>query len=397
MNKVILVYSGGLDTSVCIPILREEYGFKELITVTVDVGQPKKEIKEAEEKAKKLKTKHYIVDAKKEFVEKYIHKAIKANGNYQGYPLSTAIARPLIAKCAVDIAKKENANVFSHGCTGKGNDQFRIEFMIRTLMPSAKIIAPIREKNLTRSEEIEYAKEKGVPVSQSKKKIWSIDENLWGRSIEGGRLEEPYYSPPEEIYLWTKGYKESPAQPEEIIIEFKGGIPTSINGKIKDNVSLILDLNKIAGRHGVGRVDIMEERILGLKARENYETPAAITLLTAHQALESLVLTREELKFKKIVDTLWSELAYFGLWIDPLKEDLEAFIENTQKRVEGRVKMQLFKGNAKVIGRESKFALYDESLVSFDTRDFEQKDAEKIVKLHGLSSQIYFRIKEKIK
>jgi argininosuccinate synthase len=397
MKKVILIYSGGLDTSVCIPILREEYGFEEIITVTVDVGQPEKEIKEAEKKARKLKTKHYTIDAKKEFVEEFIYKAIKANGNYQGYPLSTAIARPLITKCAVEVAKKEKTNIFSHGCTGKGNDQFRIEFMLRALMPSAKIIAPIREKNLTRSEEIEYAKKIGIPISQSKKKIWSIDENLWGRSIEGGKLEDPYYSPPEEIYLWTKGYKESPEEPGNLVIEFKNGVPVSLNGEEKDGISLISDLNKIAGNFGVGRIDIIEERIFGLKARENYEAPAAVTILTAHQALEALVLTREELKFKKIVENLWSELAYFGLWISPLKEDLEAFIENTQKRVEGKVKLELFKGNVRVKGRESPFALYEESLVSFDTKDFQQKDAESIVKLHGLSSLIYQRIKEKLK
>lgn len=397
MKKVVLVYSGGLDTSVCIPILREEYGFEKIITVTVDVGQPKKDIKEAEKKAKILNTKHYTIDAKKEFVEEYIYKAIKANGNYQGYPLSTAIARPLIAKCAVEVAKKENTSIFSHGCTGKGNDQFRIEFMIRALVKDALIIAPIREKNLTRSEEIEYAKKRNIPVSQNKKKIWSIDENLWGRSIEGGRLEEVYFSPPEEIYSWTKSYKESPSTPLEIVIDFENGVPVGINGRRKDGVSLISYLNKIAGKFGIGRIDIVEERILGLKARENYEAPAATVILTAHQALEALVLTREELKFKKFIDTLWSELVYFGLWIDPFKEDLEAFIENTQKRVKGRVKLELFKGNVRVRARESPYALYEESLVSFDTKEFQQKDSEGIVKLHGISSRIYQNIKGKIK
>lgn len=397
MARVILIYSGGLDTSVCIPLLREDYGFSEIITVTVDIGQPREDIKQAEIKAKKLKTKHYTVDAKDEFVRDFIFPSIKANGNYQGYPLSTALGRPLIANVAHKISKKEKVDVFAHGCTGKGNDQFRIEYTLRALMPSAKIIAPMREKNLTRTEEINYAKEKGIPVSATVDKIWSIDENLWGRSIEGGKLEEPFFEPPEEIFKWTKGDGESKNVPYQISLRFKGGVPVALQGVEYDKIELIKKLNKIAGDCGVGRVDIMEERILGLKVRENYETPAALVVLSAHKALEALVLTREELKFKTIVDQMWSELVYFGLWYDPLKEDLDAFINRTQGRVEGEVILKLFKGNCKVVGRKSKFALYSEDLASFDSKTFNQQDAEGIVKHYGLSSRMYWEIKRRNK
>lgn len=393
MEKIILIYSGGLDTSVCIPMLRKEYGYDEIITVTVDVGQPEKEIKEAEKKAKYLGTKHWTLNTKEEFVKEYIFKAIKANGSYQGYPLSTAIARPLISKGAVEVAKKLKVKNFCHGCTGRGNDQFRIEFTIRTLIPDAKIIAPMRDKNLTRSEEIDYAKKQGVPISQTKEKIWSVDENLWGRSIEGGHLEKTDFSPPEEIYEWTK-IKKNANKLKEISIYFEKGIPVSLNNKRLNPVELIKQLNKIAGSYGIGRIDIIEDRILGLKARENYECPAATVILLAHKDLERLVLTREEQKFKNIVDNLWSELAYFGLWFDPLKEDLEAFIDKTQERMDGEVKLRLEKGHCKVIGRKSKYALYSEKLISFDTKDFNQKEAENIVKFHGLQALFFNEMKK---
>ena len=394
MKKAVLSYSGGLDTSVCIPMMREYYGYDNLVTVTVDVGQPEADIKEAEEKAKALGTEHYTVDAKDEFVKDYIFPTIKANGNYQGYQLSTAIARPLIALKAVEVAKKVGAEAFCHGCTGKGNDQFRFEFVCLNFAPELAIIAPMRERNLTRIEEIEYAKQRGVPVGQSIEKIWSIDENLWGRSIEGGRLEEPDYTPPEEIYQWTKGPKESPNEPRTIEIGFEKGEPVSIDGKKMDGVSLIQALNKIAGEHGVGRVDIMEDRMLGLKVRENYEAPAAITLLTAHKDLEALVCTKEETKFKTLVDQQWAEMAYNGLWFDPLKEDLEAFINKIQERVTGTIKLQLFKGSAKVIGRSSPYALYNADLASFDTKTFDQREMTGAVKVHGLQSRMYWQLKK---
>ncbi|MCL6518657.1 MAG: argininosuccinate synthase [Armatimonadetes bacterium] len=393
MKTVVLAYSGGLDTSVCIPMMKEFYGFDKVVTVTVDVGQPPDDIAEAEEKARILGTEHYTIDAKEEFVKDYVFHAIKANGDYQGYPLSTAIARPLIAAKSVEIAQQVDADAFGHGCTGKGNDQFRFEIVVRTFAPEKEVIAPMRERNLTRSEEIEYAKSRGVPIAQSVEKIWSIDENLWGRSIEGGRLEEPDFVPPEEIYKWTKGPNKSPNTPLEITIGFENGVPVSLDGKRMDGVSLIRQLNEIAGEHGVGRIDIMEDRMLGLKVRENYECPAAVTLLTAHKALEALVCTKEEIKFKSMVDREWGQLAYEGLWFHPLKDDLEAFIDKIQERVTGDVKMQLFKGQAKVIGRSSRWALYSEDLASFDTKTFVQSEMTGAVKVHGLQSKMYWWLK----
>jgi len=395
MKKVVLVYSGGLDTSVCIPLMREEYGYDHVITVTVDVGQPEEDIREAESKARALGTEHYTVPAKEEFARDYCFAAVQANASYEGYPVSTSIARPLIAAKAVEVAKQVGATAFAHGCTGKGNDQFRIEFTIRALMPDAVIHAPIRERNLTRSWEIEYAKSRGVPITQSVEKIWSIDENLWGRSVEGGRLEEPDYAPPEEIYHWTRNPQDAPDAPREVKLQFEHGVPVAIDGEPLSPAALIAKLNRIAGENGVGRIDIMEDRMLGLKVRENYDCPAAVTILTAHQALEALVLTREELRFKALVDADWAQLAYYGLWFDPFKEDLEAFIRQTQKRVTGTVWLRLYKGSLQVIGRSSPWALYSEELASFDTTTFDQRESTGMVKIFGLQARMYHALKQK--
>lgn len=395
MKSVILVYSGGLDTSICIPMMREEYGYDRIVTVTVDVGQPKEDILQATEKAAAMKTEHYTVDAKEEFVKEYCWAALKANGDYQGYPLSTAIARPIIAAKAVEIAKRLGITSFAHGCTGKGNDQFRIEYTIRALCPQAVIHAPIREKNLTRSWEIEYAKKHNVPIQQSLTKIWSIDENLWGRSIEGGRLEDPNFAPPEEIFQWTKGLEKSSNAPREVKIGFANGVPVSIDGEKASPAKLVMKANEIAGDNGVGRVDIMEDRLLGLKVRENYECPGATLLLAAHRALEALVLSREEQRFKKLADQEWAQLAYSGLWWDPFKDDLEAFTAKTQERVEGEVTLRLFKGGLQVTGRKSPWALYSEEMASFDTTTFEQSDSTGMVKNFGLASRLYLSLKEK--
>jgi argininosuccinate synthase len=395
MKKIVLVYSGGLDTSVCIPMLREEYDYDHLVTVTVDVGQPAEDVQQAEEKAKALGTEHYTVDAKAEFVRDYIFPAIRANGDYEGYPLSTAIARPLIALSAVQVAQRHGIDAFCHGCTGKGNDQFRIEFVMRALIPECTVIAPMRERNLTRSEEIEYAKAHGVPISQTTEKIWSIDENLWGRSIEGGRLEEPDYAPPEEIFRWTASPSACPGTPREISIAFEAGVPVGFDGRKAEGVPLIQELNRIAGEHGVGRIDIMEDRMLGLKVRENYECPAATLLLGAHRALEALVLTREELGFKRMIDARWGELAYAGLWFDPLKEDLEGFIERTSARTTGTVRLRLFKGGWTVVGRSSPWALYSEDLASFDTKSFDQRESTGTVKTHGLQARMYRALRDR--
>ncbi|OUJ19104.1 Argininosuccinate synthase ArgG [Methanonatronarchaeum thermophilum] len=388
MKKVILAYSGGLDTSVCVPLLEEKYGYDEVITATVDVGQPKEGLKEAKERAEQMDVKHYEIDAVQEFVENYLHPLIQANGSYEGYYLGHAIARPLIAKKVCEIAKKENADALAHGCTGKGNDQFRFETTYRIhSQPNTKIIAPVRELNMTRDEEKKYAKKRGLNVDFEEKK-WSIDENIWSRSIEGGKLENPNYIPPEEIFQWTKNPEKAPDKPEILEITFKNGTPTKINGEKHNPVTLIQKLNKKVGKHGVGRVDMIEDRILGLKARENYEHPAATALITAHKDLEKLVLTRKQLKFKKTVDQEWAELAYNGLLYEPLYNSLQAFIKNTQKQMNGTVKLKLYKGSIQVVARESKNALYSKELVSFDDKTIDQKDAEGALKYHGYQSRL---------
>jgi argininosuccinate synthase len=388
-KTVVLVYSGGLDTSVCIPMMREDYGYERVVTVTVDVGQSRGDIEEAAAKARILGTEHYTVDAREEFARDYCFAAIRANGRYEGYPLSTAIARPLIAAKAVEIAKKVGATHFAHGCTGKGNDQFRIEFGIRAAIPDAVIHAPIRERNLTRSWELEYAESKGIPVAQSRAKIWSIDENLWGRSVEGGRLEEPDFAPPEEIYAWTTSPQSAPDHPTEVRIDFEAGLPTRIAGEGGSPASLIGRANELAGKNGIGRIDLMEDRLLGLKARENYECPGAQLLLAAHLALEALVLTRDEIRFKAQVDAEWSRLAYEGLWQDPFKAGLEAFIAKTQERVTGSVVLRLYKGTAQVIGRSGPWALYSEELASFDMKGFDQNESTGTVKNFGLQARMF--------
>lgn len=395
MKKVVLVYSGGLDTSVCIPLMREEYGYEHVITVTVDVGQPQSDIAQAEAKAKAMGTEHYTVDAKEEFARDYCFASLHANGEYQGYPMSTSIARPLIAAKAVEVAKKVGATAFAHGCTGKGNDQFRIELAIRSLMPEATIHAPVRERNMTRSWEIEYALKHNVPIQQSLEKIWSIDENLWGRSIEGGRLEDPDFAPPEEIFQWTKNPATAAAEARELVVSFKNGSPVALDGKAYSPAALVAQLNTIAGENGVGRIDVMEDRMLGLKVRENYECPAATVLLKAHEALEALVLTREERRFKEIVGQEWSELAYEGRWFDPLKDDLEGFIAKTQARVTGDVRLKLHRGSCQVFGRTSPWALYSEELASFDSTGFDQRLSTGQVQNFALQARMYLHLSAK--
>ncbi|MDY6931147.1 MAG: argininosuccinate synthase [Halobacteriota archaeon] len=389
MRKVALAYSGGLDTSVCIPLLKEHYGYDHVITVVVDVGQPEEDLKEAEERANILSDKHITIDAKAEFVSDYLFPLIKANGNYEGYVIGTSIARPLIARKVVKVAKEEGAEALAHGCTGKGNDQLRFELIFRTT--DMKVIAPMRELNLTRSEECKYAEEHGVKFSTEK--VWSIDENIWSRSIEGGELENPGFIPPEEIFGWTVSPEKAP-EAETIEIGFEGGVPITLNGEKMDGLSLIGRLNEIGGGHGVGRTDMIEDRVLGLKARENYEHPAATILLTAHKDLEQLVLTRSELRFKDMVDSRWSELVYEGLVIDPLFDDLNAFVDKTQERVTGTVKVRLYKGSAAVVSRESPYAIYSQELVSFDDKALDQKDAEGFAKYHGFQARMFQRIEK---
>ncbi len=388
MSEVVLAYSGGLDTSVCIPLLRERYGFNKVVTVLVDVGQPKEDIERGNIRAKQLADEHRVIDARKEFVDSYLFPLIKANGSYEGYVLGTAIARPLIASKAAEIARELRIKNLAHGCTGRGNDQLRFEAVFRTT--DCRVIAPMRDLDLSREWEIEYAREHGIDVPVTKEKPWSIDENLWSRSIEGGRLEDPYFEPPEEIYGWTKA--PSASRPAQVIeIGFEQGVPVSLDGAKMDGMDLIIRLNQIGGEQGVGRTDMVEDRVLGLKARENYEHPAATILLTAHNDLEHLVLSRAELKFKAIVEESWSELAYMGLLDDPLYSDLNAFIDQSQKRVNGSVKMKLYAGCAIPVGRKSPDALYAQDMVSFDSQTLSQRDAEGFAKYHGFQARLLRR------
>ena len=382
MKKVVLAYSGGLDTSVCIPLLKEHYGYDNVIAVTVDVGQPEADIKEAKERGAKLSDSYREIDAKEEFVRDYIFPLIKANGNYEGYVLGTAIARPLIAKHVVEVAREEKADAVAHGCTGKGNDQLRFDAVFRTT--DLDVVAPMRELSLTRAEERKYAAEHGILLKPEHR--WSVDENIWSRSIEGAELEEPSFVPPEEIFQWTVSADKAPENAETIKIDFEKGVPVSLNGTKMEGVSLLKKLNETGGKHGVGRTDMIEDRVLGFKSRENYEHPAATIILEAHRDLEQLVLTRNELRFKDFVDSAWSELVYQGLIMDPLYDGLNAFIDKTQERVNGSVYVRLEKGIARVVGRESPNALYS-ATVSFDVKQ-EQKGAEGFSMYHGFQSRM---------
>ncbi len=385
-GTIVLAYSGGLDTSICIPLLKERYDYDRVITVAVNVGQRDEEIDIATKKGKKLADKHYTIDAREAFVNNHIFPAIKANGSYEGYPMGTSLARPLIAEEVVKIARKEGAKAIGHGCTGKGNDQLRFDFIIRSA--GLEVVAPIRELNLTRDWEIDYAKKHNIPVLVKKDKPWSMDENCWSRSIEGGKLEDPAYHPPEEIYLWTVSPEKAPAKPEKITLEFRAGIPVALNGKKMQGYDLIQHLNVRAGKHGVGRNDMIEDRILGIKARENYEHPAATVILTAHRDLEALVLTRQELVFKRMVDDKWSELAYKGLVYEPLYEALNAFINTTQERVNGKVDLEIYKGAVRVLGRSSPDAIYSEDMVSFDSTSLDQCHAIGVSQYFGIQARM---------
>ncbi len=390
MKTVVLAYSGGLDTSVCIPLLKERYDYDKVITVVADVGQPASEIDDATRRAETLADAHYTLDLKEEFVKDYLFPSIKANGLYEGYVLGTALARPLIAKKIAEVAENENADALAHGCTGKGNDQLRFEVIFRAT--DFDVVAPMRDLNLSREWEIDYARDHNIPVTVSREKIWSVDENLWSRSIEGGKLEDPYFIPPEEIYEWTTSPEAEDAPASEIVeLAFRDGVPVALNGSAMDGVALIRKLNTVGGAHGIGRSDKIEDRVLGLKAREIYEHPAATILLTAHQDLESLVLTRDELRFKASVDAAWAELVYKGLVDEPLYADLCAFVDETQKRVTGKVKLRLYAGSATVVARRSDFALYSEELVSFGESVIDQRDSEGFSKYHGFQARLVRR------
>ena len=393
-STVALAFSGGLDTTVCVPLLEEEYDYDEVIGVTVDVGQPPEEFDEAEETAEALDLDHYVADAKDAFADQCLD-AVKANATYQGYPLGTALARPVIAEAILDVAKEQDCDAVAHGCTGKGNDQLRFEAVWRA--SDLDVIAPVRELGLTREWENEYAEQEGLPVEGGDGGRWSIDTNLWSRSVEGSELEDPAHVPGEEIYDWTRA--PGNAETETLTLTFEAGVPVALDGEGIDAVSLIAELNERAGKHGVGRTDTMEDRMLGLKVRENYEHPAATVLLNAHEALEGLVLTREERAFKRQVDRRWARKGYEGLVDAPLTTALESFIERTQTKVTGTVTIKLDGGQARPVGRDSDYAVYSESAASFNeeavTDDIEQNDATGVAKYHGFQSRLADRVAAK--
>ncbi|HZB80976.1 MAG TPA: argininosuccinate synthase [Nitrososphaera sp.] len=384
-GKVVLAYSGGLDTSVCIRYLQTLHKL-DVITVTVDCGQ-QDDFEEIERKAQAIGAiKHIYIDAREEFANNFVLPSIKANGLYQGkYPLATALARPLIAAKAVEVANKEGAAAVAHGCTGKGNDQIRFDVTMRALNPNLRIIAPIRDLNLTRDLEISFAREQNIPISSEAKK-YSIDINLWGRAIEGGKIEEADFEPPEDAFEFINFQNDKAGYME---IEFDQGIPMTVDGIDMPLNDLIQYINDKAGRHGVGIVDHIEDRVVGIKSREVYEAPAAVAIIEAHKDLEKMVLTKHELTFKQIVDNQWSWLAYSGLWQDPLRADLDRFIDATQNRVSGKVRLKMEKGSLRVVGRESEYSLYRNDLATYATGStFDQTLAKGFVELWGLQSVI---------
>ncbi len=383
-QKAILAFSGGLDTSVVVKYLQDKHSM-DVITVTVDVGQGDNNKKIAA-KAKKLGViKHYNIDAKKEFAEKYIIPSIKANALYQKkYCLATALARPLIAQKVLEIATKEKVTSLAHGCSGKGNDQVRFDITLRS-GSKLPIIAPIRDMNLDRETELKFAKKHGIKIENVAKKF-SIDQNLWGRAIEGGILEDPFKEPPADAFIWIKT-KNFPNKPTYLEIKFEKGIPVAVDGKVMNPVNLIEYINKKAGAAGVGIIDHIEDRVVGIKSREVYETPAALCLIEAHSDLEKMVHTKHQTKFKAMVDDEWSWLTYSGLWQDPLRSNLDAFIQESQKRVSGSVKLKLFKGSLRVVGRKSRFSLYRHSIATYGKDStFDQRLAKGFVELWGLPS-----------
>lgn len=387
-EKVVLAYSGGLDTSVAIRWLQEKYDL-DVIAVAINVGQPPSS-DDIIARAKVIgAVKAEYIDAKEEFVTDYIWPSLKANAMYQNvYPLSTAIARPIIVKKLVDVARREGAKYIAHGCTAKGNDQVRFDVGTVSLDPSLKIIAPMREWVMTREEEIDYAKANNIPIMVKKKSPYSTDENLWGRSCECGILENAWEEPPEDAWEWTASPKKAPDEAEYVEIMFEKGIPAGYNGKKKDGVTLITELNKLAAKHGVGRIDHIEDRLVGIKSRETYECPAAILLTAAHRGMEFLTVQKDVLEFKRSVEQRYSELAYNGLWFGVLRESLDKFIDETQKYVTGTVRMKLYKGSATVVGRRSEYSLYDEGLSTYAAGDcFDHTSAVGFIYCWGLPNK----------
>ena len=384
-DKVVLAYSGGLDTSVAIKWLTEKYNL-DVVALTIDVGN-ERDFSTIQQKALKVGAVEALVkDAKEPFVNYFVFPALQADAIYEGqYSLATALARPLMAKLLVDAAVEEGASAVAHGCTGKGNDQVRFEVSINALSPRLKIIAPAREWGMTREQTISYAQRYDIPIPVTVASPYSTDENLWGRSIECGVLEDPWAEPPEDVYTWTKPPTETPDKPGYVEIGFDQGVPITIDGQELDGVSLIQRLNELVGGYGVGRTDHLENRLVGIKSREIYEAPAATALLQAHQALEAMTLSKEQLRFKQKVAVEYADLIYNGLWFTSLHQDLAAYVKSSQRFVTGTVRLKLFKGSCSVVGRKSPFSLYDYGLATYDKGDeFDQSASPGFIHIWGL-------------
>lgn len=391
-EKVVLAYSGGLDTSVAVKWINEKYNM-DVITYTCDLGQGR-DVDGIKEKAIKTGAVEAVVeDTKNMFVDFFVWPSLMAGTMYEGkYPLATALGRPLIAHRMVEVAKEHGATAVSHGCTGKGNDQVRFDVSFQTLAPQLKIIAPVREWKWTRTEELQYAKEHGIEVEATKESIFSIDQNLWGRSVEAGILEDPWVAPPKEAYKWTVSPEDAPNQPVELTIEFDQGRPISIDGKEMDGAELILYLNKIGGENGVGRIDHVENRLVGIKSREIYEAPAAMILHNAHKELEFLTLSRQALRFKTFISQTCSDIIYDGLWYSSFHQDLMGFVEKNQRFVSGTVRVSLYKGNHTVTGLKSEHSLYSPELATYEEGDeFPHETALGFIRIHGLAQQTQAR------
>jgi argininosuccinate synthase len=394
-DKVVLAYSGGLDTSVAIRWLKEKYGL-DVVTLTVDVGN-EADFSMVREKALKVgASKALVRDAKDIFVNQFVFPALQAGAVYEGkYSLATALSRPLIARLLVEVAREEQAASVAHGCTGKGNDQVRIEVGTNSLAPELKIIAPAREWGMTREQLINYAQRYDIPVPITLASPYSIDENLWGRSIECGVLEDPWVEPPQDVFSWTKSPVEAPDEPGYVEIDFDRGIPVALDGQKMNGLSLIQRLSELAGSHGVGRVDHIENRLVGIKSREIYEAPAAAVLFEAHQSLEGLTLSKEQLRFKQKVAAEYADLIYNGLWFTAQQRDLAAYVESSQRYAIGTVRLKLFKGNCSVVGRKSPFSLYSYGLATYDKGDqFDQSAAAGFIHIWGLPVKIQAQIEQ---
>jgi len=391
-KKVVLAYSGGVDTSVCIPYLLKEWGVDEVITFAADLGQGD-ELEPIRRKALDAGASQSIVgDLIEPFITEFAFPAIRANALYEGrYPLSTALARPLIARRLVEVAREVGADAVAHGCTGKGNDQVRFDVAIGALAPELKVLAPAREWGMSREETIAYGERCGIPVPVTKKSPYSIDLNLLGRSIEAGILEDPNVEPPEEVYAMTTSVDAAPAEPQIVEIHFVAGNPVAIDGQRLDPVSLVRRANELAGSHGFGRLDVIENRVVGIKSREIYETPGLLLLIRAHQDLESLTLAADVQRYKRQIEASWADLVYQGLWFGPLKEALDAFIDRTQASVNGSVRVKLHKGNATVVGRSSASdGLYVSDMATYGSDDrFDHRAAEGFIYVWGLPTRLW--------